>query len=63
MLVAELKKLLAALTDVEEPAIGAAVKGNDPVIDTAMEIRDRISAFLQQSPDESFGFPTRVGNS
>ena len=55
---AELKKLLAALEDVEELlAIGAYVKGNDPVTDTAIEIRDRIAQFLQQPSDESCDFP------
>ena len=54
----ELKKLVAALNDVEELlAIGAYVKGNDPVTDTAIEIRDRISSFLQQSSNESCDFP------
>tara|TARA_B100001121_G_scaffold302406_1_gene314978 strand:+ start:121 stop:1149 length:1029 start_codon:yes stop_codon:yes gene_type:complete len=54
----ELKKLLAALDDAEELlAIGAYVKGNDPVTDTAIEIREQISGFLQQPSDESCGFP------
>ncbi|MCH2132355.1 MAG: FliI/YscN family ATPase [Phycisphaerales bacterium] len=54
----ELRTLLARLRDVEElVAIGAYVPGSDPVADTALQLRDRLEAFLGQEAHEASGYP------
>jgi flagellum-specific ATP synthase len=46
----ELRKLMAALREKEDLiSIGAYVTGTDPVVDRAVEKRDEIAAFLQQT--------------
>jgi flagellum-specific ATP synthase len=54
----EIRKLLAALRDVEElVSIGAYVKGSDPVADTAIHMKDRIDGFLSQDSAEAHDYP------
>lgn len=51
------KALLAAYTSAEDLiSIGAYVKGTDPEVDLAIEMRPRIEAFLRQRPAERASF-------
>lgn len=52
-----LLRLIAAHREVEDLVqIGAYARGSNPDADIAIEMRDKIDAFLQQKPDESDGF-------
>jgi len=54
---ARVKTLLAAYADAEDLiSIGAYVKGTDPEVDLAIEMRPRIIAFLKQPPHERTTF-------
>lgn len=56
-----LRLLMASYAHSEELIrIGAYQKGNDPVLDRAVEILPQLNAFLQQSPEEIVAFPTVV---
>ena len=53
------KALLAAYASAEDLiTIGAYVKGSDPEVDLAIEMRPRIEAFLRQVPEERASFET-----
>ena len=58
-----LKALLAAYAEAADLiSIGAYVKGTDPEVDLAIEMRPRITAFLKQRPEEHSSFEeTRAG--
>jgi len=52
-----LRELLAAYREAEDLInIGAYVKGNNPLVDTALEKLPAINAFLRQEVDEVFSF-------
>jgi flagellum-specific ATP synthase len=56
-----LRLLMASYAHSEELIrIGAYQKGNDPVLDRAVEILPQLNAFLQQRPEEIIAFPTVV---
>jgi flagellum-specific ATP synthase len=56
-----LRLLMASYAHSEELIrIGAYQKGNDPVLDRAVEILPRLNAFLQQRPEEIIAFPSVV---
>ena len=54
---AELRRLLAAYSASEDLVrIGAYQKGNDPVLDQALDLLPQLRGFLQQRPNESVSF-------
>jgi flagellum-specific ATP synthase len=54
---AELRRLLASYYASEDLVrIGAYQKGNDPVLDQALELLPQLRSFLQQKPDEGVSF-------
>jgi FliI/YscN family ATPase len=53
----EMLRLQAALREKEDLLlVGAYQKGSDPAVDTALRLRDGMSSFLRQRPDETSGF-------
>jgi FliI/YscN family ATPase len=53
--------LLAAYEDSRDLiSIGAYVRGTDPAVDAALDLRPSINGFLQQRPDEMTGFDRAV---
>lgn len=55
----EMLRLQSALREKEDLLlVGAYQKGSDPAVDTALRLRDGMSSFLRQRPDETSGFAT-----
>jgi flagellum-specific ATP synthase len=53
----EVLRLQAALREKEDLLlVGAYQKGSDPAVDTALRLRDGMSSFLRQRPDETSTF-------
>jgi flagellum-specific ATP synthase len=58
----ELLRLQAALREKEDLLlVGAYQKGSDPAVDTALRLRDGMSTFLRQRPEETSTFPVTRG--
>jgi flagellar biosynthesis/type III secretory pathway ATPase len=54
----ELLRLQAALREKEDLLlVGAYQKGSDPAVDTALRLRDGMSSFLRQRPEETSAYP------
>jgi flagellar biosynthesis/type III secretory pathway ATPase len=53
----ELLRLQSALREKEDLLlVGAYQKGSDPAVDTALRLRDGMSGFLRQRPDETSSY-------
>jgi flagellum-specific ATP synthase len=58
---AELRRFLAAYSASQDlVGIGAYQKGNDPILDRALELLPALQAFLQQKPDEIVSFDETI---